>query len=161
MDFAQHIAKGKLDSSLTIDRKDELVPTHFLAIPLCVDKQLIGTVLLGAFHEFSPIQRRFINEVVGNLAIVFNATKARLVIKSLLEETQQQKAHLSKANEDLEAQTQALRVSEEELQAQQEELRVTNEELEEQTKVLRASEEQRSRLNQPKPLTRRAQTFFP
>ncbi|WNJ73099.1 response regulator [Vibrio vulnificus] len=118
----------------------DCVPTHFLAIPLCVDKQLIGTVLLGAFHEFSPIQRRFINEVVGNLAIVFNATKARLVIKSLLEETQQQKAHLSKANEDLEAQTQALRVSEEELQAQQEELRVTNEELEEQTKVLRASE---------------------
>uniref|UniRef100_UPI00057FC67B hypothetical protein n=1 Tax=Vibrio vulnificus TaxID=672 RepID=UPI00057FC67B len=108
----------------------DCVPTHFLAIPLCVDKQLIGTVLLGAFHEFSPIQRRFINEVVGNLAIVFNATKARLVIKSLLEETQQQKAHLSKANEDLEAQTQALRVSEEELQAQQEELRVTNEELE-------------------------------
>ncbi|MBE4573172.1 histidine kinase [Vibrio navarrensis] len=118
----------------------ETIPSHFLAIPLAVDEQLIGVVMLGSNQAYSSIQRRFVDEIVSNLAIVFNATKARLVINSLLLETQQQKESLSKANEELEQQTQALRASEEELQAQQEELRVTNEELQEQTKVLKESE---------------------
>ena len=118
----------------------EVIPSHFMAIPLAVEAHLLGVVLLGSVTPFSPLQKEFVNEVISNAAILFNAANARLVINALLEQAQHQKENLSKTNEELKEQTAALTLSEQALQIQQEELRVTNEELEEQTKVLKESE---------------------
>ena len=125
-------------------------PNHFIAIPLATDEHLLGVVLIGSVLPFGELERRFIGEVMHNVAILFNAANARTVIKTLLDKAQQQQESLSRANKDLEEQTQALKRSEHALQARQEELRVTNEELEEQTKVLKqqtkALEEQKLEL---------------
>lgn len=118
----------------------EVITNHFMAIPLAVEDHLLGTVLLGSAAPFTRLQKQFVNEVISNAAVLFSAANSRLMINSLLEQAQQQQENLSKANDDLKEQTEALILSEQTLQAQQEELRVTNEELEEQTKVLKESE---------------------
>jgi CheY-like chemotaxis protein/HAMP domain-containing protein len=118
----------------------EVILNNFMAIPLAVEEHLLGAVLLGSATPFSRLQKKFVNEVISNAAILFNAAKARMVINSLLDQAQHQQENLSEANKELKEQTEALTFSEQALQTQQEELRVTNEELEEQTKVLKESE---------------------
>ncbi|WED21443.1 response regulator [Vibrio sp. JC009] len=118
----------------------EVIPSHFMSIPLMVDGHLLGAILLGSQQHFTPLQRKFVEEVVANAAVLFNAANARQIIEKLLQQAQQQQESLLDANKELEAQTDALKKSEQALQTQQEELRVTNEELEEQTKVLKESE---------------------
>ncbi|WP_299789060.1 response regulator [uncultured Shewanella sp.] len=112
----------------------------YMSIPLTVDGHLIGVVLLGSTTKFTSLQKQFVKDVINSAAILFEAGNARLVIRTLLAQAQEQQENLSKANDDLKDQAQALRESEQALQHQQEELRVTNEELEEQTKVLKESE---------------------
>jgi len=112
----------------------------YMSIPLVVDGHLVGVVLLGSTTMFTTLQKQFVKDVINSAAILFEAGNARLVIRSLLEQAQEQQEKLSKANDGLQEQAQALRESEQALQHQQEELRVTNEELEEQTKVLKESE---------------------
>ncbi|TKB48612.1 response regulator [Ferrimonas sediminicola] len=118
----------------------ELVPEHFMAVPLTVDGHKLGCVLLGSVTPFSSLQRKFVDQVMVSVGILFSAAQARGVIDRLLAQAQQQQQALKVTNEELEEQTDALRRSEGELQAQQEELRVANEELEEQAKVLKQSE---------------------
>lgn len=118
----------------------EMIPQHFMAVPISFEGDLVGVMLLGSAQQFTALQKRFIDQNMENVAILFNAAKSRQTINRLLEQAQQQQEELRVTNEELEEQSNALRQSEAELQAQQEELRVTNEELEEQTKVLKRSE---------------------
>ncbi|MDF2154538.1 response regulator [Vibrio sp. CAU 1672] len=118
----------------------EVVPPHFMAIPLVTDSHLIGVALLGSLTPFTKLQKQYVNEASTNAAVVFGAANARTIINQLLERAQKQQENLTQANSELEEQATALRESERALQTQQEELRVTNEELEEQTKVLKESE---------------------
>lgn len=118
----------------------EVVPQNFMAIPITIDDKLIGTVLLGTSEQFTTLHRRFVEQVILNVGILFNAANNRQVIRELLAKAQKQQEELRVANEELEEQTVALRKSEEVLQTQREELRVSNEELEEQAKVLKESE---------------------
>lgn len=118
----------------------EVVPQHFMAIPINIDGKLIGAVLLGTSQQFSALHKDFVEQVIRNVGILFNAANNRQMIRELLERAQQQQEELRVINEELEEQTAALRKSEEVLQTQQEELRVSNEELEEQAKVLKESE---------------------
>lgn len=118
----------------------EMIPQHFMAVPISFEGELIGVMLLGSTQQFTALQKRFIDQNMENVAILFNAAKSRQTINHLLAQAQQQQEELRVTNEELEEQSHALRQSEAELQAQQEELRVTNEELEEQTKVLKRSE---------------------
>lgn len=118
----------------------ETIPQHYMAIPISFEGVLVGVMLLGSTQPFTKLQKRFIEQNMENVAILFNAAKSRQTINRLLEQAQQQQEELSVTNKELEEQSNALRESEAELQAQQEELRVTNEELEEQTKVLKRSE---------------------
>ena len=99
----------------------EAKPLNILVTPLLYDGNLHGVIELGAFQEFSDLHMQFVEQIAESIAIAFQSAVARVQVKELLEETQNQAA---------------------ELQAQQEELRVTNEELEEQTSNLRASEEE-------------------
>lgn len=118
----------------------EVVPNNFMAIPITLDNKLLGAVLLGSTEQFTQLHRQFVEQVILNTGIMFNAASNRQVIRELLEKAQRQQEELRVTNEELEEQTYALKKSEEVLQTQQEELRVSNEELEEQAKVLKESE---------------------
>ena len=99
----------------------ESKPLSILVTPLLYDGVLQGVIELGSFQEFSDVHMQFLEQISESIAIAFQSAVARVKVRELLDETQNQAA---------------------ELQAQQEELRVTNEELEEQTTNLRASEEE-------------------
>lgn len=118
----------------------ETVPTHFLAAPLFVGKELLGAFLLGREYAFSPLHRQFIADIAKNTAVLFNMAASRGMISELLRQAQEQQEMLRVANEELEEQTNMLKESQSELQAQQEEMQVTNEELAEQTRALQESE---------------------
>lgn len=113
---------------------------HFMAVPMAFEGEVTGVLLLGSTASFNPLQKRFVEESRGNVAILFNAARSRHLVNELLEKARSQQDSLQRSNEELESQALALKASEAELQAQQEELRVTNEELEEQTHALRESE---------------------
>ncbi|WP_448871775.1 response regulator [Desulfobulbus propionicus] len=118
----------------------EQIPAHFMAVPVTLEKQVLGVLLLGSIKPFSPLQKAFIEQNIENVAILLNAANSRQMIRELLDQAKEQQEKLRVTNEELEEQAKALRESEAELQAQQEELRVINEELEEQTKALKESE---------------------
>ena len=122
---------------------DEKIPANFIIAPLVHEKQLAGVIQIGKFEPFTPLQRKFIEQVLDPSSISLITSTSRAKVKQLLEQTQQQaerlqvqQEELRQTNEELEEQTKALRSSEETLQAQQEELRVINEELQERTKAL-------------------------
>ncbi|BCS89494.1 response regulator [Pseudodesulfovibrio sediminis] len=118
----------------------EGIPSHFMAAPIAFEEQVVGVLLLGSVHAFSPLQLLFIDQNMESAAILLNTARSRQVIQDLLHQAQEQQEELRVTNDELEAQAEVLKESEAELQAQQEELRVTNEELEEQTSALKESE---------------------
>jgi len=97
-------------------------PAQVLAVPLLHDERLVGAIELGTFHDFTPLEREFIERAAEDIAIGLGANLSRLRLAELLEETQQQA---------------------EELRVQQEELQQSNEELEERAQLL---EEQRENI---------------
>ncbi len=122
---------------------DEKIPPHFIIAPLVFENKIIGVVQVGKLEPFTPLQKKFVEQLLEPVAISLNTSTARVKVKQLLDQTQQQaerlqvqQEELRQTNEELEEQTKALRSSEEALQAQQEELRVINEELQERTKTL-------------------------
>lgn len=118
----------------------EDIPGHYAAVPLSMEGNLIGVVLIGSVAPFTKLQKTFVRQNADNIAVLVNTARSRQRIADLLHQANQQKEELKATNSELEEQTTALRASEAELQAQQEELRVTNEELEEQAKALKESE---------------------
>ncbi len=114
----------------------ERIPDYFAVVPLLVEGDIIGVMLLGSMASFSELQQEFISQNAGRSAILFGAAKSRHQIAELLAGAKVQQEELQVTNDELEAQAMALRESEAELQAQQEELRVTNEELTERTQAL-------------------------
>lgn len=112
---------------------------YYLAAPIQSDGEVAGVILLGSMQPFDDLQKKFLEQNNGNMAILFNSAKSRQQIAGLLLDSQKQQEQLKAANKELETKAIALQESEAELQAQQEELRVTNEELEEQTRALKES----------------------
>ena len=133
----------------------EATPHYILVMPFMHENELKGVIEFGSAQEFSERQKAFLTQAAGNIAVAFHSVQNRLKVQTLLEATQRQAEELQRqqeqlrvANEELEAQTDALRHSEQQLQQQQEELRQTNEELEEQTKALERQQAQLQEKNQ-------------
>ena len=127
----------------------ERTPHYILVVPFLHSDHVVGVLELGAAQKFTTRQREFLDQASESIAIAFHSAAARLKMKALLEETQQQSAtlreqqeELRRANEELEEQASTLRASEEKLRQQQEELRQTNEELSEQTNALERQQRQ-------------------
>ncbi|WP_053365820.1 response regulator [Bacillus sp. FJAT-27245] len=94
--------------------------------PLKVEENVVAILELASFKPFSKEQESLLEELIEQVAIIFEKEMDRIRLAGVLEETQRL--------------MEEIQVQSEELQTQQEELRIINEELEEQTKVLRASE---------------------
>lgn len=113
----------------------ECVPRNIVDIPLMAGNQLVGVLELATVKDIDGKAEEFLDMISEGMAIAIASAKARVKMRELLEQTQQQA-------EELQTQQEELKVANEELQTQQEELKVANEELEEQTKALKASESQ-------------------
>jgi CheY-like chemotaxis protein/signal transduction histidine kinase/CHASE3 domain sensor protein len=113
----------------------ESVPRNIVDMPLMAGNELVGVLELATVGEIEGKAEEFLELVSESIGIAIASAKARVKMRQLLEQTQQQA-------EELQTQQEELKVANEELQTQQEELKVANEELEEQTKSLKASESQ-------------------
>ena len=113
----------------------ECVPRNIVDLPLVAGNQLVGVLEIATVKDIDSQTEEFLDMISKSVAIAIASANARVKMRALLEQTQQQA-------EELQAQQEELKVANEELQAQQEELKVANEELEEQTKALKASESQ-------------------
>jgi CheY-like chemotaxis protein/HAMP domain-containing protein len=129
-------------------------PKNIIVFPFLYEGDIKGVIEIGAARQFSDLDLQFLSMVGDNIAIAFNASSSRTVLKDLLEETQRQaeeletqQEELKQSNEELIEKTQLLERSEAELKAQQEELQQTNEELEEKANLL---ETQKSALEETK-----------
>ncbi|AUI68445.1 response regulator [Beggiatoa leptomitoformis] len=110
------------------------VPRTIIVYPLIYEETLKGVLELGSFRALSDEQLEFLKQVAPAVAIAINTAQSRLVMQSLLDDSQRQADVLQQQTEEL--QTQA-----EELQTQQEELRQANEELENRTHELELQKE--------------------
>jgi CheY-like chemotaxis protein/CHASE3 domain sensor protein/putative methionine-R-sulfoxide reductase with GAF domain len=126
----------------------ESKPRHITAIPLLMDDALKAVVEIGTIRKPSALDISYLNQVSENIAIIISAAQSRTMLKSLLEETQQQaeelktqQEELRQTNEELQEKTILLEKSEEELKTQQEELQQSNEELEEKANLLEIQKE--------------------
>ncbi|MCG8616575.1 MAG: response regulator, partial [Desulfobacterales bacterium] len=119
---------------------DEKPAKSYMIVPLIFEDEVLGVFLLASQIKFTRLEKKYIEQIVKNTAILMNTAKSRQTITMLLEEARTNQKELMEKNDTLEKQTLALRESEAALQAQQEELRVVNEELEEQTRALKESE---------------------
>ncbi len=132
------------DNSATISyATGNTKPRNILALPITKNGIAMGVIELGATHEYSAAQLKFLQSIAGNLGLAFYDVQSRVKMQELLEETQAQSeelqtqhSELENINAELEAQSQKLLASEEELRVQQEELLQSNQELEERTSLL-------------------------
>ncbi|MCW3085186.1 MAG: signal transduction histidine kinase [Bacteroidetes bacterium] len=132
----------------------EVRPKSILATPCSYEGVVTGVIELGSPHDFTEIQKEYLQTVLDSIAIAIVSAQSREKTKELLEETQRQaeelevqQEELKQSNEELHIKTELLERSESELKAQQEELQQTNEELEEKANLL---EEQKGKLENAK-----------
>jgi HAMP domain-containing protein/signal transduction histidine kinase/CheY-like chemotaxis protein len=108
-------------------------PANLVVVPILFEDEVKGVIELGAFHEFTPIQLAFLEQLIESLGIVVATIEAQM------------------RTDDLLRQSQGLA---EELQTQQEELRQTNEELEAKARQLTKQKAEVERKNHDVELAR-------
>ena len=130
------------------------LPRTIIAVPFIFEHRVAGIIELGSIHEFTELQKQYVELAVDSIAIAIASSQAREKTKELLEETQRQaeeleaqQEELRQSNDELHAKTELLEKSELELKAQQDELRQSNEELEEKANML---EDQKEKLENAK-----------
>ncbi len=111
-----------------------LPPLNIAVVPILFEGEVKGVIELGSFHDFTPIQLDFLDQLLESLGIVIATIEATMRTDELLRQSQ------SLA---------------EELQTQQEELQQTNEELEEKARQLTAQKTEVERKNNQVELARR------
>ncbi|MBU8908000.1 response regulator [Desertibacillus haloalkaliphilus] len=95
-------------------------PQHLLILPVEFEGDVLAVIELASFEAIQPLQRRFLQQLLGPISIMMNRIVGHMKIEKLLSESQ--------------ALTEELQSQSEELQQQQEELKMFNEQLEEQYK---------------------------
>lgn len=112
-------------------------------IPLHANGKIVGVLQLASVYPFTKAKQEFIERIAEPIANTIFSTKANLMTKQLLEESQKQaeelamqKSELKKTNQEILNQSKLLKLSEEELKARQEELKKMNNELEDKARQL-------------------------
>lgn len=128
------------------------IPKHLYLVPIVFENETLAVMELGLQEAPDEKIRRFLGSIVESIGIAVNSAVARVRLRALFEQTQQQAEELASqqeelrtTNEELMFKTDQLQSSEEELRVQQEELRQTNAELEEKAQQL---EERNIAINQ-------------
>ncbi|RZM28106.1 MAG: response regulator [Pedobacter sp.] len=150
--------KSKLISSLPADYVKinsglgDMLPKAIYLAPILFEGETIALLELGMTDVPEQVVLTFIENITENIGVAINSAKARIQLRKLFEQTQQQAEELESqqeelrtTNEELVFKSEQLQASEEELRVQQEELRQTNAELEEKAQQL---EERNFSINQ-------------
>ncbi|MFA4866928.1 MAG: response regulator [Pedobacter sp.] len=121
----------------------ESVPTSIYLLPIVFEESTIAVVELGLTNKPDESSLLFLNTITESIGVGINSAIARIKLRALFEQTQQQAEELESqqeelrtTNEELIYKSEQLQASEEELRVQQEELRQTNAELEEKAQQL-------------------------
>lgn len=129
-------------------------PASVYLIPILFENTTIAVIEIGFTGTPESTATRFLKTISESIGVAINSAAARLKLRDLFEETQQQAEELESqqeelrtTNEELVYKSDQLQASEEELRVQQEELRQTNAELEEKAQQL---EERNIAINQAK-----------
>ncbi|MBE9599181.1 response regulator [Pedobacter sp. MC2016-24] len=129
-------------------------PTCIFVLPIVFEDEAIAVIELGLSHAPDKSALLFLETITESIGVGVNSAVARVKLRALFEQTQQQAEELESqqeelrtTNEELVYKSEQLQASEEELRVQQEELRQTNAELEEKAQQL---EERNIAVNQAK-----------
>lgn len=128
------------------------LPQSIYLVPIVFEEETLAVVELGLQEDPDEKTMLFLNTISESIGLAVNSAVARVKLRALFEQTQQQAEELESqqeelrtTNEELIYKTDQLQSSEEELRVQQEELRQTNAELEEKAQQL---EERNISINQ-------------
>ncbi|RZM10394.1 MAG: histidine kinase, partial [Pedobacter sp.] len=118
-------------------------PSAIFLLPVIFKDETLAVIELGLTEEPNPTLLLFLNTIAESIGVGLNSAIARIKLRALFEQTQQQAEELESqqeelhtTNEELVYKSEQLMASEEELRVQQEELRETNAELEEKAQLL-------------------------
>ncbi|SDJ25044.1 Signal transduction histidine kinase [Pedobacter sp. ok626] len=132
----------------------EAPPNCIYVMPIVFEDESIAIIELGLNTQPNETVQLLLNTVAESIGVGVNSAMARVKLRALFEQTQQQAEELESqqeelrtTNEELVYKSEQLQASEEELRVQQEELRQTNAELEEKAQQL---EERNIAVNQAK-----------
>ena len=132
-----------------------MVPKHLTLVPFVFNDQVEAVMELGTLTVLTELQKMFLQETSGSIAINLASARARSALNTALIQTRQQSEELLRqqeelqaSNEEMEEQTQQLLASESRLKEQQEELQAANEELEEKTEYLERNKKNIEEKNQ-------------
>jgi CheY-like chemotaxis protein/CHASE3 domain sensor protein len=121
----------------------EAAPAALYIFPILFEGITIAVIELGLTEKPDETKLLFLNTITESIGVAVNSAIARVKLRSLFEQTQQQAEELESqqeelrtTNEELIYKSEQLQASEEELRVQQEELRQTNAELEEKAQQL-------------------------
>lgn len=128
------------------------MPQCIYLVPIVFEEETLAVIELGLQEEPDEKTVLFLTTISESIGLAVNSAVARVKLRALFEQTQQQAEELESqqeelrtTNEELMYKTDQLQSSEEELRVQQEELRQTNAELEEKAQQL---EERNISINQ-------------
>jgi CheY-like chemotaxis protein/CHASE3 domain sensor protein len=132
----------------------EAPPHCIYLLPIVFEEQTLAVIELGLNEKPDDSTALFLQTIAESIGVGVNSAVARIKLRALFEQTQQQAEELESqqeelrtTNEELVYKSEQLQASEEELRVQQEELRQTNAELEEKAQQL---EERNIAVNQAK-----------
>ncbi|MHA4893197.1 response regulator [Pedobacter sp. PWIIR3] len=118
-------------------------PTSLFLLPIVFEETTLAVIELGMLKHPDAVTTLFLTNIAENIGVGINSAIARIKLRDLFEQTQQQAEELESqqeelrtTNEELVYKSEQLQASEEELRVQQEELRQTNSELEEKAQQL-------------------------
>nr|WP_068891540.1 response regulator [Pedobacter panaciterrae] len=119
------------------------LPSYIFLLPILFEDETLAVIELGLNKEPNSSVLLFLNTIAESIGVGINSAVARVKLRALFEQTQQQAEELESqqeelrtTNEELVYKSDQLQASEEELRVQQEELRQTNAELEEKAQLL-------------------------
>ncbi|MER8187582.1 HAMP domain-containing protein [Kitasatospora sp. NPDC094015] len=99
-------------------------PLSLIVLPIVVEEQVLGVIELATVHDFTPVHRAFLGQLMETIGVNVNTIVANARTDELLGESQRL--------------TSELQVRSAELQARQEELQSSNAELEDKAALLAA-----------------------
>jgi HAMP domain-containing protein/CheY-like chemotaxis protein len=120
-----------------------LPPLSIAVVPIVFEGEVKGVIELGSFHEFTPVQLDFLEQLLESLGIVVATIEATMRTDDLLrqsqglaEELQTQQEELQQTNEELEEKARQLTEQKTEVERKNNEVELAKQELEEKAEQL-------------------------
>src|SRR5262249_32028678 len=88
----------------------EAAPRSIAVFPVLFERQVRGVIELASFHEFTPVQLSFLEQLMLNIGLAINLISASMRTEELLQQLQGSNVELDKRRKELEEKAQLLEV---------------------------------------------------